>query len=147
MTATRTEKVPRYSSTSRNAQLLRPNAAHSHTHSNQTSGASQAAQRDSLLTLHGDGRVLGWCRIIGQSQFAAMIQHCEGGQSRKRSPRMRARQSVRPCVRIGRMAGARLIAHGSEPPLLMGGMSQAFGSAHYCAAVEILVNLADRAIA
>src|SRR5271169_3996745 len=64
MTATRIENVPRYSSTSRNAQLLRANAAHSHTHSSATSGTSQPAEARCFLTIQVWGRVLGACKII-----------------------------------------------------------------------------------
>src|ERR1700744_4539601 len=64
MTATRTEKRPRYSRTSRKLQRLRKNATQSHTHSNAMNGISQRRFNRSVRLLQLAGRSLAPCRIM-----------------------------------------------------------------------------------
>src|SRR5579862_808690 len=80
MTATSTENVPRYSSTSRNAQLLSAQAAHSHPHSIATKGISHECEALCLRVFQAAGRLLGVWMIISISanlpmQLAAAANH------------------------------------------------------------------------
>src|SRR5580692_1982887 len=73
MTATSTENVPRYSSTSRNDQLLNRKAPHSDTHSRAMNGISHAAPAPCLRVFHGAGRVLGVWTIMRVASISTRI--------------------------------------------------------------------------
>src|ERR1700677_3154679 len=67
MTATSTEKLPRYSRTSRKLQLLRANATHSDIHSNARNGITQRCFTRLRRVCQLAGRFLASCTIIDPS--------------------------------------------------------------------------------
>src|ERR1700732_5591711 len=67
MTATSTEKLLRYSRTSKKLQLLSRNATHSDIHSNATNGIAQRCFTRLRRTCQLAGRLLASCRLIDLS--------------------------------------------------------------------------------
>src|ERR1035438_5438108 len=93
MTAIRTENDPRYSSTSRNDQLLKAYAAHSHIHSKAMNGVSHFREALGFLMLHGSGRFLGECKIMEQPSVSACVSQprrnaADGGGDRSEERRV-----------------------------------------------------------